>query len=381
MGIVDEALRLERLGRPVIHLEKGELEMPTPAVIKDRVIQAVRENQTHYSTSNGLIELRQAICEHYARVYQVAVEPSRVIINSGSSPAMLELFLGILQPGDEVLIPNPGYPAYPHLVTAARGRPVWVGTERSGFAYSAELARPYLSAKTKAVLLNFPSNPAGALADASTLQGFAELGPLVVSDEVYHGLAFDGIRPRTILEHTDNAVVVGSFSKAFAMTGWRLGYLIVPPALVDTMVRLQQYLFVSPNTFVQWAAITALANAEVIARQLRDELRERHAAILGPLQELGFEVPCVPRGGFYLFARLPPGSGSAAQFASGLLRQRYVAVTPGGEFGSDGEGYVRCSMSAPAGQIHEAIERIAAFLDERGIAPEAQTTDALRQNR
>jgi aspartate/methionine/tyrosine aminotransferase len=364
MGVVDEALRLERLGNSVIHLEKGELEFSTPAVIKERVIQAIRENQTYYSTSTGLIELRRAICDHYARVYGVAVDPSRVLINSGSSPAMLELFLGILSPGDEVLIPNPGYPAYPHLVEAARGRPVWVGTERSGFAYSAQLARPYLSAKTKAVLLNFPSNPVGALADASMLQGFAELGPLVVSDEVYHGLAFDEVRSRTILEFTDNAVVVGSFSKAFAMTGWRLGYLIVPASLVDTMVRLQQYLFVSPNTFVQWAAITALENAAAIAQQLRDELRERHASILGPLRQLGFEVPCVPRGGFYVFARLPEGCGSSASFADELLTQKHVATTPGTEFGSDGEGYVRFSMSAPSEQIREAMERIAAFLDE-----------------
>jgi aspartate/methionine/tyrosine aminotransferase len=364
MGVVDEALRLERLGKSVIHLEKGELEISTPAAIKERVIQAIREDQTHYSTSSGLIELRRAICNHYARVYDVAVDPSQVIVNAGSSPAMLELFLGVLSPGDEVLIPNPGYPAYPHLVEAAHGRPVWVGTERSGFAYSAQLARPYLSAKSKCVILNSPSNPVGALADAPVLQGFAELGPLVISDEVYHGLAFDEVRPRTILEFTDNAVVVGSFSKAFAMTGWRLGYLIVPPSLVETMVRLQQYLFVSPNTFVQWAAITALENAVAIAQQLREKLKERHASILGPLRKLGFEVPCVPQGGFYVFARLPEGSGSAARFAGELLRQKHVAVTPGTEFGSDGEGYVRFSMSAPSEQIQEAMERIAAFLDE-----------------
>ncbi len=362
MGVVDEALRLERSGKQVIHLEKGELELHTPAAIKESVIQAVREDRTHYASSSGLPELRQAICDHYARVYGVALDPSRVFVNSGSSPAMLELFLSILSPGDEVILPNPGYPAYPHFVEAARGRAVWAGTERHGFVYSADMARPYVSSKTKAIIINFPSNPTGSLADAQVLRGFAELGPLVVSDEVYHGVAFDRI-PRTILEFTDNAVVVGSFSKSFAMTGWRLGYLIVPPSLVESLLRLQQYLFVSTNTFVQWAGIAALENADVIMKELREKLRERHQYILGPLRELGFEVACVPQGGFYVFARLPDGSGSCARFAADLLKQMYVAITPGTEFGSDGDGYVRFSVSAPCHQIQEAMERIAVFLE------------------
>ncbi len=371
MGIVDEAFKFEREGKRVIHLEKGELDLDTPEVVKERVIRAVQENRTRYVDSSGLPELRQAICAYYKRIYGVSVDPAQVLVNSGSSPAMLGLFLGILSPGDEVILPNPGYPAYPSFVQAARGKVVWVGTETHRFAYTAELVRPCLSPRTKAVLINFPANPTGAVADERALRAFAELGPLVVSDEVYHGLTFDGGRPHTILEFTENAIVAGSFSKAFAMTGWRLGYIIAPKRLVDRLLRQHQYLFVCANAFVQWAAIAALENADAIQRQLRDELRRRSAHMLRSLADLGFEVPCTPQGGFYTFARLPPGSGrTSARFAADLLEHAHVATTPGPEFGSDGEGYVRFSSSSPCPLIEEAMDRIANFLQD-GRAPAA----------
>jgi aspartate/methionine/tyrosine aminotransferase len=362
MGVVDEALRLEREGNRVIHLEKGELDVDTPEPIKERLIEAVRDNRTRYSDSTGLLELRQAICDHLARTYGVEVDPSRVLVNSGSSPAMLELFLGLLSPGDEVVLPNPGYPAYPSFVEAARGRVVWAGTARHGFVYTADTARPHVTRATRAVVINFPSNPVGAVADETVLRGFAELGPTVVSDEVYHGLSFDGARSRTILEVTDDAVVVGSFSKAYAMTGWRLGYLVVPPALVEPLTRLQQYLFVGTNTFVQWAGVAALEHAGDVQRQLREELLRRRDCLLGCLADLGFEVPHVPQGGFYVLARPPCLERGAREFAADLLSRAHVAVTPGPEFGSDGDGYVRFSLSSPVELILEAKERIAAFL-------------------
>jgi aspartate/methionine/tyrosine aminotransferase len=365
MGILDEAFGLEREGKRVIHLEKGELDLDTPEVVKDHVIRAIRENRTRYVDSRGLPELRQAIRDYYEETYGVSVDPAQVLVNSGSSPAMLGLFLGILSPGDEVILPNPGYPAYPSFVEAAHGKVVWVGTEKHRFAYTAELARPCLSPRTKAVVINFPANPTGAVIDERALRAFAGLGPLVVSDEVYHGLTFDGSPPHTILEFTENAVVVGSFSKAFAMTGWRLGYIIAPKRLVQPLLRLHQYVFVCANAFVQWAAIAALENAAAIKRQLRDELRRRSAHMLHSLAGLGFEVPCTPQGGFYVFARLPPGCDrTSARFAADLLQHAHVAITPGPEFGSDGEGYVRFSSSSPCPLIEEAMERISTFLKD-----------------
>jgi aspartate/methionine/tyrosine aminotransferase len=362
MGIVDEAARLQRAGKPVIHLEKGEADLDTPESVKQRAVEALAANETRYSHSSGLPELRQAICDYYERIYGVAVDPRRVIVSSGSSPAMLELCLAILEPGDEVILPNPGYPAYPHFVEAARGKPVWAGTAVHDFAYTAEAARPLVTPATKALFLNFPSNPVGVLAELDELRAFVELGPLVISDEVYHPLVFEQDRVHTVLELTDDAVVVGSFSKGFAMTGWRLGYLIVPERLVQRLVRMHQYLFVGTNTFVQWAGVVALENAELVQAQLRAELLARRDRLVELLPDAGFEAARIPDGGFYVFARQPEGSGPSRAFAADLLDHTYVATTPGPEFGSDGEGCIRFSLSAPPHEIEEAMERIAAFL-------------------
>jgi len=371
MGVVDEAFRLEREGKRVIHLEKGELDVDTADVVKARAIEALQDNRTRYSDSAGLPELRQAICDHYALTYGVTIAPDQVIVHSGSSPAMLELFLALLQPGDEVILPDPGYPAYPSFVEAARGRVVRAGAAGSGFVYTADVARPHLTRDTRAVLINFPSNPVGAVADEAALRGFAELGPLVVADEVYHGLEFDGVRSHSILEFTDNAVVVGSFSKAYAMTGWRLGYLVVPRSMIDDLVRLHQYVFVGANTFVQWAAIAALQRAGELNRALRDELLRRRDCMLDCLRDLDFTVPYPPRGGFYVLAQPPGPARPARSFAAELLERAHVAVTPGPEFGPDGEGYVRFSLSSPVELILEAKERISAFLAGEPVTAES----------
>lgn len=364
MGIVDEAARLERAGLPVIHLEKGELDLDTPDLVKDLAIEALRANRTRYSHSTGLPELRQAICDYYARRYGVDVEPGQVIVNSGSSAAILELFLALLEPGDEVLVPDPGYPAYPSFVTAARGRVVRVPSAGAGFTHSAELAAAHCSPATKAIIINFPSNPVGAVAAPDELRAFADLGPLVVSDEVYHGLAFDGARPHTILEYTTEAVAVGSFSKSFAMTGWRIGYVIVPRWLAPRLTRLHEYLFVGTNTFAQWAAVGALEHAETIQGQIRDELRRRHDCLLAGMPGVGLRPVHVPQGGFYVFVHQPPGTGTSANFAADLLDRTHVAITPGSEFGPGSEGCVRLSMSAPPGQIAEGLDRMARFLSD-----------------
>jgi (5-formylfuran-3-yl)methyl phosphate transaminase len=362
MGIVDEAARLERAGRPIVHLEKGELDLDTPDLVKEAAIAALRANRTRYSHSTGLPELREAISRHYGQTYDVDVDPARIVVSSGSSAALLELFLAALEPGDEVVLPDPGYPAYPSFIEAARGRPVYASSAGHGFQHTAALADAHITGATRAVLINFPSNPVGAVADAGELGAFAALGPLVVADEVYHGLAFDEARPHTILEFTDNAVAVGSFSKSFAMTGWRLGYAIVPERLRARLTRMQEYLFVGTNTFAQWGAVAALENAAAIQRQIRDELRQRQECLLAALPMCGLTPVYQPRGGFYVLVRQPPGTGTSAEFAAQLLDRTWVALTPGSEFGPSGEGCVRFSLSAPAGQIVDGLRRIADFL-------------------
>lgn len=370
MGIVDEAGRLERAGHPVIHLEKGELGINTSPAVKQAAIDALLADRTHYSHSSGLPELRTAISDYYAKRYGVSVDPSRIVVNSGSSAAMVELFLALLDPGDEVVLPDPGYPAYPSFVTAARGVPIMAGSAGNGFRHTADLARLHLSTRTKAILINFPSNPIGALAGPSELREFAELGPLVVADEVYHGLETSGEHSPSILQVTDNAVVVGSFSKSYAMTGWRLGYLVLPPDLAARITRLHSDLFVGSNTFIQWAAITALAKVEEIQRHLREELDRRRTSLLGQLPRLGLDLAHPPDGGFYVFTRQPEDTGSSAVFAATLLERTHVAITPGSVFGPSGEGNIRFSLSAPADQISTAMDRIERFLAEtRTLAP------------
>lgn len=364
MGVMDRALALERAGDDVVHLEKGEPDFPTPEPIVEAAVRALRDGHTSYTSSAGLLELREAICGYYQRVHGVAVAPSQVVVNAGSSPALLTALLAVLVPGDEVVVPNPGYPSYRRLVELAGAKPVPVATAGQGFRYTAEAAAELVGPTTRAIIVNFPSNPVGATAGLAALQAFTRLGPLVIADEVYQGLSYGpGIDP-SILRVTGDAVVVNSFSKAFAMTGWRLGYAILPPDLVSQVAPIHQDAFISPNAFVQRAGIEALGRAEQIMRGWRDELRARRDLLLAGLAATGFEVPYPPEGAFYVFAKLPPGHHDSYAFAARLLERARVAVTPGAEFGSDGEGYLRLSYATAPPRITEGIDRIRRFLDQ-----------------
>lgn len=367
MEIMDRALLLERRGNDVIHLEKGELDFDTPAVIRDSAIEALAGGKTKYTNSTGLLELRDAICERYHRCHGVDLDPSQVIVNSGSSPALLALFLAAFDRGDEIVIADPCYPVYPHYAEAVGARPVSVDTAEHGFRYTAESARASLSPRTRAVMINFPSNPLGSTIDAVDLAAFTELGPLIISDEVYQGLQFDGHAERSILEFTDEAVVVGSFSKEFAMTGWRLGYLIVPRRLIASVKEVQQRFFISANSFVQWAGVTALQHRDEILARWRRELTVRRDCLVDGLARLGLRPAAEPQGAFYVFTPIPAGLSSAG-FAARLLDRTQVAVTPGSAFGPAGEGYVRFSYGCPRDRIRQALERIEPFLTCAGDA-------------
>jgi aspartate/methionine/tyrosine aminotransferase len=364
---MDRAIELEGSGADVIHLEKGEADLDTPAAVKERAVEALRHDHTRYTASAGLRELRDGVRDHYLRACGVRIDPSLVFVTAGSSPALLTLFLAALQPGDEVILPDPCYPAYPKLVEAAGGRPVHVPTETTGFSLAAAAVEAALTPRTAAIVVNSPSNPAGAVVADADLRAIARLGPLVVSDDVYRGLVFDGPEARCVLEHTDHAAIAGSFSKGFNMTGWRLGYSIVPERLAPRIRDLHENLFVSPNAFVQWAGVTALERAESLLADTREELRARRDRMLAGLARLGFDVPAVPRGGPYVFAKLPDRLLPTEAFARDLLEKAHVAVTPGGQFGPGSGAYVRFSCAAPAARIDEAMTRIDAFARTREL--------------
>jgi len=238
MDILEEAQAMERKGREVIHLEVGQPDLPTPPCVQEAGINAIRAGKTHYTHSLGLLQLREAICKWYGRSYGVRITPDRILVSPGTSPVMLLLFSLLLDPGDEVILGNPHYACYPNYIRIFRGIPRFIMTrEEAGFQLTAEAVKEKISPKTRAVLINSPSNPVGTLIPDDEMRAIAELGPPVISDEIYHGLVYEG-RAHSILEYTDRAIVINGFSKRYAMTGWRLGYAILPEEMVRPLQRL-----------------------------------------------------------------------------------------------------------------------------------------------
>src|SRR5262245_32834527 len=257
--VFERAEELERQGHDVVHLEFGEPDFETPAVIREAAVRAIRDGRTKYTHSLGILPLREAIAEHYLATYGVAVSPDQVLVTAGTSPAMLLLFGHLLNPGDEVILSDPYYACYPNFIKYAEGRPIYVGvTEEDGFQYRPEAIRERMGPRTRAIVINSPANPTGTVLSADRMAAIGALsrghGPMIVSDEIYHGLSYEG-PDRTILEFTDRAFVLNGFSKAYAMTGWRLGWVIAPREHIRALQTLYGNFFISTNEFVQWAGL------------------------------------------------------------------------------------------------------------------------------
>ncbi|HEX9017302.1 MAG TPA: pyridoxal phosphate-dependent aminotransferase, partial [Chloroflexota bacterium] len=251
MEILEEAQRIEKSGHDVVHLEVGEPDFDTPECVKAAAERALREGRTHYTHSLGLLELREAICEDYHRRYGVQVSPDQVMVTSGTSPALFMLYSVLLEAGDEVILSNPYYACYPNFVTFSDGVPVYVDLKESeGYQFRPEAIAGRVGPRTKAIMINSPSNPTGVVLTPERMERIARMGPMVVSDEIYHGLVYEG-KEHSILEFTDQAVALNGFSKLYAMTGWRLGYLIAPREIIRPMQKIAQNFFISANAFVQ----------------------------------------------------------------------------------------------------------------------------------
>ena len=373
--VFERAEELARRGADVVHLEFGEPDFETPEVIREAAIRAIRDGRTKYTHSLGILPLREAIAEHYLDTYGVAVSPDQVLVTAGTSPAMLLLFTGLLSAGDEVLLTDPHYACYPNVVRFAEGVPVLVPTpEADGWALRPTAARARLSPRTRAVLVNSPANPTGTVTPPPELQALAEVAESapgdawIVSDEIYHGLNYEG-QDHTILEFTDRAFVLNGFSKAFAMTGWRLGYLIAPKSHVRTLQRLHQNFFISSNEFVQWAGVAALREAAPEVARFRAIFDERRRVMVDGLRGAGLGVGTEPTGAFYVLADARRYTRRSYDFAFEILGGTHVAVTPGVDFGPGGEGYLRFSYASGLERIREALERLGPFLAARGGRP------------
>ena len=362
MEILEEAERLQRGGADVVHLEVGEPDFDTPAAITEAAARAMRDGKTHYTHSLGIRELREAICEHYHQRYGVEVDPDHVLVTAGTSPAMFLLFSVLLQAGDEVILSNPYYACYPNFVTFSEGAPVYVDVlESEGYQFRSEAIRERITPRTKAVMINSPANPTGVVLSPDRMREIAQLGPMVVSDEIYHGLVYEG-REHSILEFTDRACVFNGFSKLYAMTGWRLGYIIAPPDLIRAMQKIQQNFFISANAFVQWGGVAALRESGPDVERMKETYAARRTLLLEGLQSLGFEIQHPPTGAFYVLVNARKYSMDSLSFAFELLRNAKVAVAPGIDFGSNAEGYLRFSYAASAERISEGIRRLSDYL-------------------
>ena len=262
MDVLEKAQELERAGEKVIHLEVGEPDFDTPECIKEAAFRAICDGKTHYTHSLGLIELREAICEDYWNRYRVKVSPDQILIASGTSPAMLLLFSALLDQGDEIILSNPYYPCYPNIIRYVDGSPVFVEVrEEEGFQYLPEMIQEKLSPRVKGIMINSPSNPTGNVMSRERMERIARFSPFIISDEIYHGLVYEG-ETHSILEFTDRAFVINGFSKLYAMTGWRLGYVIAPKEFIRPMQKIQQNLFISAASFAQWGALVGLREAK-----------------------------------------------------------------------------------------------------------------------
>jgi len=362
MDVLEKAHELESQGHSIIHLEIGEPDFPTPECICRAAHDAIKRGETHYTHSLGIIELREAICRDYHKRYEVNIDPGQILVTSGTSPAMFMIFSALLEAGEEIIISDPHYPCYPNFANFMGATPALVKVyEEDGFQLRAEEIKKKIGPRTKAILINSPSNPTGNLLSGRRMEEIAELGPPVLSDEIYHGLVY-GEKEHSILEFTNNAFVLNGFSKLYAMTGWRLGYIIVPSEFVRPLQKIQQNFFISAGSVSQWAGVAALEKAQPDVDRMKGIYDRRRRYMISRLRELGFGLTVEPVGAFYMLANAKHLAGSSYKLAFEILEKAGVGVSPGIDFGQNAEGYLRFSYANSLENIKEGLNRIEGFI-------------------
>jgi (5-formylfuran-3-yl)methyl phosphate transaminase len=366
MEVMERAKVLEAQGRDIVYLCLGEPDFPTPAPVIEAAIRSLRSGETTYTHSLGHIELREEIAAFYRRRYGLAIDPGRIIVSSGTSPLMLLLFAALLNEGDEIIVPDPSYACYPNFIRFVGGVPRLLRTrEEHGFQPEPAEVRASISSRTRGVLINSPSNPAGSVIPASRLAELAALPVPLISDEIYHGLTYEG-EERSALEFSPDAFVLGGFSKAYAMTGWRLGFLIAPSQCIRVLQSMHQNFLISANNFVQFAGIAALRDCGAYVARMREEYDRRRRMIVGRLRDLGLGVRKIPEGAFYVLADARHISADSRALAREILESTGVAVTPGIDFGEGAEGFLRFSYANSPENIGKALDRLGTFFRNRG---------------
>ncbi len=372
MKVLRRANELEAEGHEVVHMEVGEPDFPTAPPIVDAGHEALRLGLTKYTDARGAPALRSAIASYYNSDYGLDIDERRIFVTAGGSGALLLTTALLLNPGENLLMSDPGYPCNRHFLTAFAGEPrlVPVSTD-NGFQLDAKTVSDNWVGTTRGVLLASPANPTGAVMGIETLQGVSKAVTArnghLVSDEIYHGLVYSSEEKTSALHVNEHAFVLNSFSKYFGMTGWRLGWLIVPDDAVLDVEKLAQNLFICPSSVAQHAAQAAFTPEcrEILERQ-REEFRRRRDFMTPALVELGFSVDGAPDGAFYIYAGIPEGFPDSEAFSEWLLEEHYVAVTPGTDFGVHrANRHVRFSYAQTMARLELGVDRLAIALGRR----------------
>lgn len=368
MDLLARAQKLEAGGHSIIHMEVGEPDFSTPASIVDAGMEALSSGKTHYTPATGLPVLRKAIAEYYLQHHGVEVSPERIIVTPGASGALQLAVAVLVNPGEQVLMADPGYPCNRHFVYMMNGEPVTIPVDATtDFQLTAELIDRNWQPSTIAALIASPSNPTGTMVNTAGLADIIQAvdrhdGRLIV-DEIYHGLIYEG-KTATALSLSDEVFVINSFSKYFGMTGWRLGWLVAPQSYVNAADRLAQNIFLAASTLSQYAALQAFEPETIaVLEQRRREFQQRRDYLLPALRDLGFVIEAVPQGAFYLYADCSAFTSDSFGFAGDVLDKAHVAITPGKDFGHNApQRYVRFAYTTSLDKLKEGVRRLAEYL-------------------
>lgn len=363
-----KARELEAQGRSIIHMEVGEPDFSTPEPIIAVGMQALQHGNIHYTPALGVPILREAISQWYTTRYAVSVPPERIIVTAGGSGALLLALAVLLSPGDEVIMGDPSYPCNRHFVRTLEGRARLIPTgPQSKYQLTADMVKENWSSKTIATMIASPANPTGTMVADVEMRDIAEAvqvrGGRLIVDEIYHGLTY-GFDATTALTISDEIFVLNSFSKYFQMTGWRIGWLVVPPGYVREIEKLAQNLFICPPYLAQQAALAAFQPETLaITEARRAEFQRRRDFLLPALTRLGFSVPVTPVGAFYLYTDCSRFTNDSFAFAEDLLQHAGVALTPGRDFGMNApERHLRITYTTSMENLQEGVERLWRFL-------------------
>ena len=360
--------------RPMIFLNIGEPDFTAPPLVQEAAEKAIRDGRTQYTPATGLQALRERISHWYAQRFGVNVGAERIVVTAGASAALQLACLALIESGDEILMPDPSYPCNRHFVSAAEGKAVLIPTTAAErFQLSADKVKAAWGARTRGVLLASPSNPTGTSIHPEALRGIHQVvqshGGITLIDEIYLGLSYDAQFGQTALAMDEHIISINSFSKYFNMTGWRLGWMVVPPALVPVVERLAQNLFICPSTIAQHAALACFEpDSLAIYEQRRSEFKARRDYFLPQLNALGLSVPVTPDGAFYAWADCSAacaklGVKDSWDFAFAVMNQAHVALTPGRDFGSaETHNFVRFSTASSMAHLEQAVARLRSLL-------------------